>query len=322
MLKVAISGAGYAAHYFVKSLTELGCPVAGITNRTKDHGVELAKEAGTRFYDTLDDLLANSDAEALLVTTATTRHIQDIRCAAENGIRWIFCEKPAGVDLGEIRQIKTICDEYQIKLGIGYKMRYESVFSQAKKLIDEGRIGKLVSITLNFYQPVPHSSWYLDNGFIRETMAHPIDLTNWLASSQPQVVVCQTQNCLGGLKEDRASLFVKFESGLTSCINGGWISQYPYIAGRKNICFEIVGTGGYICGIRPDILILCDENGQDKITFGLADPIKEEFLDFSCRVTQGNAPSIGIDAAIQAHEVIDAAVRSAASGNAVRIDHQ
>jgi predicted dehydrogenase len=322
MLKVAITGAGYAAHYYVKALTELGYPIVGITNRTKERGLELAKEANTQFYDTFEELLEKSDAKIICIATATTNHLKEIQIAAENGVKWIFCEKPAGFDISETQKIKNICEKYKTVLGIGYKMRFESIFSQAKKLVSEGRIGELVTITINFYQTIPHSSWYLDNGFIRETMAHPIDLSNWFAASPPKVAICNAENHLNGLKEDIASLIVKYDSGVTSSINGGWIADYPYIAGRKNICFELVGTGGYICGIRPDKLLLCDEQGLQTININIVDSIKQEFQDFVYNATNGLAPSIGISDAIQAQEVIDAAIRSAASGGVAAIDRK
>lgn len=322
MFKVAITGAGYAARYYVKALTELGYPIVGITNRTKERGLQLAQEANAQFYDNIEEMLKETDAEILCIATATTNHLREIKAAVEGGVKWIFCEKPAGFDITETKTIKDICEEYKTKLGIGYKMRYESIFSQAKKLVSDGRIGELVSITINFYQTIPHSSWYLDNGFIRETMAHPIDLSNWFAASSPDSVICNVQNHLGGLKEDRASLIVKYNSGVTSSINGGWVANYPYIAGRKNICFELVGTGGYICGVRPDKLILCDEQGQQSADIDTVDPIKQEFQDFVNNVSNGTTPSIDISDAILAQAVIDAAIRSADRGVAAAANYK
>jgi myo-inositol 2-dehydrogenase/D-chiro-inositol 1-dehydrogenase len=317
MPKVAITGAGYAARYYIRALNELGYPIVGITNRTKERGLQLAKEANIPFYDSCEQMVEESGAEMIIMATATCNHLGEVQAAVKGGARWIFCEKPVGTDLAETRKIRDICEEYKAVIGIGYKMRYESIFKQAKEMVDKGHIGKLASITLNFFQTIPHSSWYLDNGVILETLAHPIDLSNWFSKSVPKEVLCSVDNHLGGLKEDRASIVIKYDSGITSNINGGWIADYPHFPGRHNICFQLVGTGGYICGVRPDKLILCDEQGSHVIPMDVVDPIKLELQDFAACITNGSTPSIGIDDAILAQIVIDSALRSASSGGTV-----
>ena len=207
-------------------------------------------------------MLERSGAEALVVATSTERHLADIKAAADAGIKYIFCEKPAGVSIEETKEIREVCGAHSIGLGVGYKMRFESLFRAVHSLVASGQIGGLVSVTLNFYQTIPHSAWYLDSGYVRETMVHTIDLAGWLAGASPESVMCQTGNFAGGRKEDRASLILCYENGVTAHLGGGWIQNYPYIAGRKNICFEIVGTGGYICGVRPEHLLLCDADGN------------------------------------------------------------
>lgn len=314
MPKVAITGAGYAARYYVKALSDLGYSIVGITNRTKERGMQLAKEAKTQFYDNYEDLLRASDIDMICIATATTNHLSEIQTAVHNGISRIFCEKPAGADAAETREIAVICEEHKTVVGIGYKMRYESIFNQVKELVEYGCIGELASLIINYYQPIPHSSWYLDNGVIKEIMSHTIDLSNWLAGSKPKWVSCNTENHIGGLKEDRAFMVIKYESGVTASINGGWISDYPHLAGRQNICFQLVGTGGYIFGVRPNRLVICNGAGSQEREIVLIDPIKLELMDFVDKAMNGHLPSIGISDAILVQDVIDAALRSANSG--------
>lgn len=316
MPKVAITGAGYAAHYYVEAFKELGYPIVGITNRTEDKGLLLAKEANTRFYASYKDLVRDSHAEMICIATATANHLQEIQKAAEGGVKWIFCEKPAGTSITETQRISDICAAHGVLLGIGYKMRFESIFKQAKSMVESGTIGKLVSMTINFYQPIPHSPWYLDDGFIRETLAHTIDLSNWFAASAPKWVMCNAESHAGGKKEDRVSLIVKYDSGITTNLSGGWIADYPYIPGRQNICFQLVGTGGYIFGVRPNKLVLCNEQGPQTIEIESINAINAELRDFVAKITNGDQPSVGIADAIRAQKIIDAAVRSANSEGA------
>ena len=307
MLKVGISGAGFAGRYFVKALEELGHPVVGIANRTRERGEALAKEAGAHFYGSLEDMLEHSGTEVLIVATSTARHLPDIQAAARAGIRHVFCEKPAGVSAEDAMRIREVCTAHSINLAVGYKMRYESIFSMVHSLIATGRIGDLVSITLNFWQTIPHSAWYLDSGYVRETMVHTLDLACWLAGAPPENVTCHTENFAGGSKEDRAFVLLRFENGITASLNGGWIRDYPYIAGRKNIRFEMVGTGGYICGVRPGHLLLCDADGIQQLNVAQNDPVQDELADYFGRIADGNPAAVGIEDALRVQRILEAA---------------
>ncbi len=317
MIKIGISGAGYAGQYFVKAFQDLEYPIAGIANRTRGRGEALAAEAGTRFYDSLEDMLAHSGAEALVVATSTERHLPDIQTAANAGIRHVFCEKPTGVSVEDTLRIREVCAAHGINLGVGYKMRFESLFKMAHSLLAAGRIGELVGVTLNFWQTIPHSAWYLNSGYVRETMVHTLDLACWLAGAEPGRVTCHTQNFAGGSKEDRASVLLRFENGVAASLNGGWIRDYPYIAGRKNIRFEIVGTGGYICGVRPGHLLLCDADGLQQLDVAQNDPVRDEMADYFGRIKDGVPAAVGIEDALRVQRILEAAT---VSDKSVRAD--
>ncbi len=316
MLKIGISGAGYAGRYFAKAFGELGYPIAGIANRTRERGAALAAEAGAHFYDTLEEMLAHSGAEVLVVATSTQRHLPDIQAAAAAGIRHVFCEKPVGISVEDTLSIRQVCANHSINLGVGYKMRFESIFSIARSLLAAGRIGDPVSITLNFWQTIPHSAWYLNSGYVRETMVHSLDLACWLAGAPPERVTCHTENFAGGSKEDRASVLLRFGSGVTASLSGGWIRDYPYIAGRKNIRFEIVGTEGYICGIRPGHLLLCDADGIQQLEVSQNDPIRDELADYFGRAAGDHPAAVNIEDALRVQRILKAAAASDKSGRA------
>jgi len=190
------------------------------------------------------------------------------------------------------------------------------MFRQVKEMLINNDIGELISITMNFFQPVPHSSWYLDSGVIHETLSHPIDLSNWFTNDTPKRVFCDSKIYLGGKEEDRASLIVEYDSGIKTSINGGWIHNYPTLPGRQNICFQIVGTGGYICGVRPDKLLLCNNSGRKSININVVDPIRLEVSAFVESIINGKVPPVNISDGILSQAVIDAARESAKSGQA------
>ena len=320
MPRVAILGAGYACRYYLKALPVLDYPIVGISSRTKERGLAAAAEGQTAYFDTFEQLLERSGAEVLCITTPTFNHLEAISKAVRSGMKKIFCEKPLAMNNREAVEIQKICRDHNVILGTGFKMRFESLFTEIKKAIDRGEIGDLVSMTMNFFQPIPHSHWFLDSGFIRETLSHPLDLANWFAGEHPSRVFCTTQNILGGREEDRAFAMLSYPSNMTATINGGWIRDYPHLPGRQNIGFEIIGTKGYLFGVRPDLLMTCSATGRENKEILDVNPIELEFRNFVERISQGKPPSVDMSVAMDAQRVIDAARESALSGRPVAIE--
>lgn len=320
MAKVAILGAGYACQFYINALLELGHPIVGIASRTGERGKNTAAKACAKYFDNVEELYQNSGADILCITTPTSNHFDAISKVPQSDIKWVFCEKPLAMNLVEASRIQKICLDHKIKLGVGFKMRFESIFKKVKEIISQGDIGSLILISMNFYQTIPHSRWFLDSGFIRETLSHLIDLANWFTNAIPTRVLCVGESCLGGAEEDRAYTMIEYACGIRANINGGWIKDYPTSPSRQNICFEVVGTKGYICGVRPDKLLVCNESERKTIDINVIDPIKTEFTDFVNHVSKGKTPSVSVSEAINAQLVIDAARKSYKSACAVNIE--
>lgn len=319
MLNIAILGTGYMGELYMKMLAGSNFNIVGVSGRTREKGIQFASKYKVRFFDDYEKMIMTSDIDILIIAIPTTCHLDAILTAARNNIKYIFCEKPVGSSLSEAKKIEYVCSKNKIKLGIGYKMRFEAIFSQTKSMINDGYIGDLAAITFNYFQSNPPKTWYLDAGVIRETLSHVIDLSNWFAkNNKAESVYCSARTFLGGKSEDRASLIINYSSGLLSNITGAWIGDYPFIAGRRNIIFQVIGKKGYISGIRPDTLISCDAKGPQYIKLEIIDPVNYEFQDFMMNLKNGD-PSITITDAINVHLVIDAAVKSIACSKAIKI---
>jgi predicted dehydrogenase len=303
MLKTAILGAGYASKYYLELFTRLDYDLIGICSRTSEKGMKVASNYKVKYFNKYEEMLKSSDIDILIITTPSSNHLEAVEIAAKNNIRNIFCEKPVGASKSDCKEIKNICNKYNIKLGVGYKMRFEGIFRHAKQVFDEGHIGKIISTTFCFFQTKPTSNWYLNEGVIRETLSHVIDLSNWFSNNKVESVLCSSKSFLGGSGEDRASLIINYSSGIVANIIGGWISNYPFVPGRRNISFQIVGKNGYISGIRPDTLVLCNEKGQQIIKIKDVDQIEEEFQDFIESLKVGD-PSVNINDALNVHSII------------------
>jgi predicted dehydrogenase len=136
-------------------------------------------------------------ADACFVCTQDNLHFIPAQRAMEKGYH-LFLEKPMAVDPVECIQLGKIAEDHRVRLMIGHVLRYTPFFSAIKRLLDEGRIGTLMSIQHNenvSYWHQAHSyvrgNWRnsrLSSPMILAKSCHDLDLLIWFAHSHPKKV--------------------------------------------------------------------------------------------------------------------------------------
>lgn len=85
-LRWAVIGAAGMAQQMATSLSYAGRTLAGVWNRTHDKAVAFAeKNSIARVYDTLDELLADPDIDAVYITTPHATHSEFLQRVLSSG---------------------------------------------------------------------------------------------------------------------------------------------------------------------------------------------------------------------------------------------
>jgi UDP-N-acetyl-2-amino-2-deoxyglucuronate dehydrogenase len=113
-----------------------------------DNNPEAAKKLADTFsvpgcYTDRKEMFKNEELDILAITTWQSVRAEIAIDAVENtNVKAIFGEKPMCASLGEAQDMLTACDKKGVKLVIGHQRRFSSVNTEARKLIQEGAIGK------------------------------------------------------------------------------------------------------------------------------------------------------------------------------------
>lgn len=114
----------------------------------KDRREEFAKLhniASENVFESYDELLAQKKlADCAFICTQDRDHFNPVMRALELGYH-VLCEKPMSTDLTEMREMEKQARKYDRVLSICHVLRYSPFFTQIKKIIDSGQIGKIVS---------------------------------------------------------------------------------------------------------------------------------------------------------------------------------
>jgi predicted dehydrogenase len=138
-------------------------------------------------------LIARKDIDAIDICTPNNTHAEIALAAAEAG-KMILCEKPLAMNGPEGLKMVQAVEKAKVPNMVWYNYRRIPAVTLAKKLIDEGRLGKIFHYRANFLQDWTISAdlpqggtglWRLDvaaagSGVSGDLLAHCIDTAIWL----------------------------------------------------------------------------------------------------------------------------------------------
>ena len=290
MVRWGVIGAGgFADRRVIPQIKKAkGCELEGIMVRDINRAEKLAQKHGARkFYDSADSLLEDTDIDAVYICTPVYLHKELTIKAAESG-KHILCEKPIALDVKEGKEMIEACDKYNVKLMIGFMMRFHPAHKKAKELINEGTLGDIVLANIqNFlWYPPMEGHWRQKKelgggGVLMDVGSHCIDLLSFLLGKVTGVVGVTKSIIFDYPVEDTSTVIMDFERGSRGIVENSFAIPH-----RENH-LEIYGTRGSILiskSIGPFYefsMKLITEKGEEKISLSYDDPYRQEFEEFA-----------------------------------------
>jgi predicted dehydrogenase len=249
-----------------------------ICGRTEKAVSQAREKFGWEEYETdWKKVIERKDIDLIDITTPPNAHKDIAIEAAKNG-KIIFCEKPLASTLKDAYEMLEAIEKYKVKHAICFNYRKLPAIGLAKKLIEEGKIGKIYHMRAVYLQdwivdPDFPLVWRLQksvagSGAHGDLNAHLIDMARYLVGEFDEVIGMsetfikerpvlkekeELETGLGEFKEkaeekgivdvDDATIFlVRFKNGAI-----GSFEATRFAPGRKNgQRFEINGSKGSI----------------------------------------------------------------------------
>jgi predicted dehydrogenase len=103
----------------------------------------VAKHGGNAYQD-YHEMLEKENPQTVIIATPEQDHLEPVKAAAEHSAQ-IFLEKPMATTLADADAITKACNDANVKLMIGYILRFEISYAMIQSAIAEGSIGKFLS---------------------------------------------------------------------------------------------------------------------------------------------------------------------------------
>ena len=165
-----------------------------VCGRNEENAKAFAEKWQYESYETdWKKLIARDDIDAIDICTPNNTHAEIAIAAAKAG-KMVLCEKPLAMDTAQGEEMVAAAEAAGVKTTVWYNYRRVPAVSLAKKLIDEGRLGRIFHYRANFLQDwtidadLPQGGaalWRLDSaaagsGVTGDLLAHCIDTALWL----------------------------------------------------------------------------------------------------------------------------------------------
>ncbi|MEM9587832.1 MAG: Gfo/Idh/MocA family oxidoreductase [Planctomycetota bacterium] len=249
-LGIGIVGVGVIANFHARAVADAGgAHLVGCASRRPEATKEFAQKHSCRSFDSLEQMLADPEIDAISVCTPSGAHLEPALAAAQAG-KHVVVEKPLEITTERCDKIIQACDAAGVRLAVTFQSRFHESSRLMKKAVQEGRFGKITmgDAYVKWYRSQEYydsgawrGTWELDGGGALMNQAiHSVDLLLWLMGDVAEISAMTATMTHERIEvEDVAVANLRFKSGALGVIEA---TTTAYPGALKRI--EIAGSQG------------------------------------------------------------------------------
>ena len=192
-------------------------------------------------YSDLEEMLANEELDVIDICLPTYLHCEYACKLLKRGYN-VQCEKPMGLNEAECLKMIEAEKESGKKLMIGMCLRFDAMYLELKKMIDEGIYGGVRSAYFERLSSLPRwgfDGWYHDyercGGVAMDLHIHDVDMVRFLFG-EPDAVMSRTVD--GAVKDiGISSQFIYKDKIVSANAEWGMSKSWKFSTGYR-VTFE------------------------------------------------------------------------------------
>ena len=344
MINIGILGCGKIAQ--VRHIPEYAenpdVKLAAFFSPNRARAQEQADKYGGKVYDTAEALLADPEIDAVSICAANYAHAE-LSIQALNAGKHVLCEKPMATTLADCEAMVDCAKKNGKFLMIGHNQRLAKAHMEAKRLIDEGLIGDIITFRTSFGHGGPETwsispgknVWFFDKkkaamGVMADLGVHKTDLIQYLTGQRvvrttARLVTLDKRGEDGELigVDDNAVCIYEMSGGAFGTMTASW-TYY----GAEDNSTVLYGTKG-IMRIYDDpahSIVVKLADGQEQV-YDVEqiqtndNQTKSGVIDLWVDCLKNNrAPEISGESALYAMRAVFASIESSQTGKTVEIE--
>lgn len=321
-LRWGVLGVGRFGRIHARALRSLpGVELAALCNRNPERLAAAAAEfQGVPAYADYRQFLGEARLDVVSITTHVRDHLPAALAALEAG-RHVLLEKPLAGTRRECELLLAAAEHSPGLFMVGHVCRFDPRFSLAKRAVEEGRVGRIVS--LHAKRNLPQAPGHIRLDKISPLMGdgiHDADLMMWFLGRPPTRVYGRTVRFGQHTYPDVGWAMLEFGDEAIGVIETNW-GLPPNTPTVIDARMEVAGTDGMLTiDCSNTGLTVLDQHGPKMLDTDywpeqhgtLVGALVNELAYFADCVRRGEKPSVVTPSeAARAVMVIEAAEQSA-----------
>ncbi len=255
-LRLALVGCGRIAQTHIAAIGQHAARVelVAVCDIRADALAAAVAASGAAGFDSLDDLLAGSDADLVVLATPSGLHSRQAIQVAQAG-RHVLSEKPMATKWDEGVAMVRACRDAGVKLFVVKQNRLNATLQLVKRAVDQGRFGRMAMVNVNVFWTRPQSyyddapwrgRWDMDGGAFMNQASHYVDMVDWLVGPVDNVHAYTATLARNIEAEDTGVMSLRLRSGALASVNVTMLTHNKNFEGSITLLGErgTVRVGG------------------------------------------------------------------------------
>jgi scyllo-inositol 2-dehydrogenase (NADP+) len=204
-------------------------------------------------YNSVDELLNDAEIELVVINTPNNLHYEHSK-AALNAHKHILVEKPFTATTAQAKELFELADSVGKQIFFYQNRRWDSDFTSVKKVIESGKLGKLVEVHLRYdrYRNVIGPKAFKEkpveaSGLLYDLGPHLLDQVISLFGKPLSFHKILGKNRVGTLVDDYFSIQLSYPDSVNVFVTSSMLVVNPQVG------FILHGVNGSFIKQRTDI---------------------------------------------------------------------
>lgn len=324
---VLVIGSGSIARRHIRNLRAMYGGFTIVCVSASGRAITLEETGADRVHRSLNEALTDKPAFAIVASPAPC-HLDHAQQLLSKRIPTLI-EKPLAASAAQFLEKQAFFAQCSMLAGIGYNLRYLPSAKIMKSLLEDGEVGRVLSVSVDVGQYLP--DWrpgtdYRANVSARASLgggallelSHELDYLIWFFGMFDSVYgVIRTSGLLELDVEDGVDAILCQNGGLVATVHLDFLQRSP-----TRTCKVVGELGTLVWNVLDNTVIKKTGGGQELTLYTEPDYDRNEtyiaeIRDFTNAVEAQMRPPITLESGLQVLQMVEAVKESSISGSVV-----
>jgi UDP-N-acetyl-2-amino-2-deoxyglucuronate dehydrogenase len=234
-MNFAIVGCGHISKKHAEAIENIdGAKLIAVCDKIPQTMKYYEDKYKVKTYTELGDMLKNDEIDIVTICTPSGLH-KPIAIQIADAKKHVVVEKPIALTIEDADAIIQSCDQNDVKLAVVHPNRFRPVVRELKKIIDDGRLGKIshanATVRWNrnqaYYNQAPwRGTKEFDGGVLMNQAIHNLDLLIWFMGDIDEIFSMDATRFRNIESEDVSTGVIKFNNGALGVVEAA-ATIYP-----------------------------------------------------------------------------------------------